>query len=70
MCIWEKRGWEKFLELTLTEIILLHKKKEERKVESQLDCEDIDTFEMERAYRSLAPGPLAEESCWAAIIKL
>lgn len=34
------------------------------------DCEDIDTFEIERAYRSLAPGLLAEESCWAVIIKL
>lgn len=34
------------------------------------DCEDIDTFEMERAHKSLAPGPKAEQSCWAVIIKL
>lgn len=25
---------------------------------------------MERAYRSLVPGPFVEESCWAVIIKL
>lgn len=35
-----------------------------------LGCEDTDTFEMKRACRSLAPGPLAEKSCWAVIIKL
>lgn len=70
MYIWQKRWWEKFLELTFTEIILLIIKRKKEKLKAILDCEDIDTFEMVRAYRSLAPGPLTEESCWAVIIKL
>jgi len=63
MYIWQKRWWQKFLELTFTEIILFNKKRKKEKLKAVLDCE------LERAYRSLAPGPLAEESCWAVIIK-
>lgn len=70
MYIWQKRMWEKILELTFTEITSLNKKRKKEKLKAILYCEDIDTFEMERAYRSPVPGPFVEESCWAVIIKL